>query len=379
MSKMRICYFADAQSVHTQKWVKYFASKGHETHIISFSRARIKNVTVHYISAHPSIPFILMHTQMVKKMVRKINPDILHAHHLTVYGLCGALSGFKPFVATAWGSDVLPIQLENLATRILTRCIAMYVIRKADMVTADSKSSMRRVYKLGGTYRKIRFISHGVDLRVFHPQKKYKILREKLGIPRTALVIISTRHLKPIYDVGVLLSAIPFVLKHHPNTYFIIVGEGSLKQKFQTLVEKLKVTENVKFVGKVPNSKIPTYFAASDIYVSTSLSDTISVSLLEAMACKLPVVVTDLEGNKEMVKNGINGFLFPKKDYTMLGEKLVYLLENKKERTNFGSINRRIVEKEANYEKEMMKMEWVYADLKNESLTANLNSSSRGT
>jgi len=81
------------------------------------------------------------------------------------------------------------------------------------------------------------------------------------------------------------------------------------------------------------------------------------------MACGLPVVVTDLEGNRECVKEGVNGFVFPKRDFKVLAEKIVYLLREKDIRRKFGVVNRSIAEKEADYETEMSKMEKLYKEL----------------
>jgi glycosyltransferase involved in cell wall biosynthesis len=116
-------------------------------------------------------------------------------------------------------------------------------------------------------------------------------------------------------------------------------------------------------VGSVSNREMPKFLGSSDVFVSTSLSDTRSVSLLEAMACALPVVVTDLDGNRECVKDGVNGALFPRGNFRELAEKIVYLLREKDIRRKFGVANRKIVEKEADYEKEMSKMEKSYKEL----------------
>ena len=93
--------------------------------------------------------------------------------------------------------------------------------------------------------------------------------------------------------------------------------------------EKLGVKEYVKFLGKIRHRDVAKYLEASDIYVSTSLSDGTSASLLEAMALSLPVVVTDIPGNREWVKNGWNGFLFPAKNPEKLAEKVVVLAKDK--------------------------------------------------
>ncbi len=101
-----------------------------------------------------------------------------------------------------------------------------------------------------------------------------------------------------------------------------------------------------------------------DVYVSTSLSDAgIDASTAEAMACGLPVVVTDVADNKKWVDNGVNGFVVPVKDPKSLAEKIIYLLQNEDIRKKFGKINRKIIEERNNYYKEMKKMEDIYKEL----------------
>jgi glycosyltransferase involved in cell wall biosynthesis len=366
---MRICYLANARSVHTQKWVRFFADRGHDVHLISFEKGDVENVKVHNLRRPFALrfgldfPFKLARARTVKRLVRRIDPDVLHAHYLLDYGFYGALCGFKPFVVTAWGSDVLLVPSEEPRKQFMKRFIAKYVVGKADLVTGDSESLVRAVVGLGVDERKVRLIVHGVDLRVFHVVENGEKFKEDLGVSQDHRVVISTRNLEPVYDVSTLVKAIPYVIGERPNTFFLIVGGGTLRHQLEELVRELGVAENVKFVGSVSNKEMPKFLGSSDVYVSTSLSDTTSVSLLEAMACGLPVVVTDLEGNRECVKEGVNGFVFSKGDFKVLAERIVFLLRNEDVRRKFGSVNTRYVEEEGNYEKEMGKMEKYYKEL----------------
>lgn len=364
---MRICYLADASSVHTHKWARYFVERGHETHVISFENARVGGATVHVLKLpvlvrNATFPLKMASVYRIKALIRRIKPDILHAHYVTNYGLFGALCNFKPFVLTAWGSDILIVPGERLLL-IIKRYIAKYVLRKADLITSDSISATRAVVGFGVDEKKVKLIIHGVDLRLFRPVENREEFKKDLRLPESHQVVISSRSLKPIYDVSTLIRAVPYVIDRCPNTCFLIVGDGTLRHQLEELACKLGVIEYVRFVGSIPNEEMPKFLRLSDIYVSTSLSDTRSVSLLEAMACALPVVVTDFDGNRECVEDEVNGFLFPKGDFRMLAEKIVYLLRDKHIKRKFGVVNRRIVEKEADYEKEMSKMEKLYKDL----------------
>jgi glycosyltransferase involved in cell wall biosynthesis len=269
------------------------------------------------------------------------------------------LTGFKPFVVTAWGSDIFIDPKKSMAKKYFVK----YVLKKADLITTDSLSAIRTIGGFGVDEEKVKLVVHGVDLGLFHPIENNEEFKKEMRIRQNYQVVISTRNLEPAYDVGTLIKAIPYVIDECPNTYFLIVGDGILRRQLEELACKLGVAKNVRFVGSVSNREMPKFLGVSDIFVSSSLSDTRSVSLLEAMANGLPVVVTDLDGNKECVKEGVNGFLFSKGDFKALAEKIIYLLGDEDTRRRFGAISRRYVEKEGSYEKEMKKMEKLYKEL----------------
>lgn len=366
-SLMRICYLSNASSVHTRRWTKYFAERGHDVHVISFENAQIVGTTVHVLKLpllvrNATFPFKVASICRIRALVKKMQPDILHAHYITNYGFFGSFCGFKPFVLTAWGSDVLVIPGERFLSTIKKQ-IAKYALSEADLVTTDSISAVRKIVDLGVEEKKVKLIIHGVDLKVFRPVENNKRLRKDLHLTESRRVVISSRNLEPIYDVGTLIRAVPYVVDECPESYFLIIGDGTLRHDLEDLARRLGVTEYVRFIGSVSNEDMPKFLGASDVYVSTSLSDTRSVSLLEAMACRLPVVVTDLKGNRECVENGVNGLIFPKGDFKALAEKIIYLLRDEETMRKFGVISRGYVEKEGNHEKEMRKMEKFYEGL----------------
>jgi glycosyltransferase involved in cell wall biosynthesis len=120
------------------------------------------------------------------------------------------------------------------------------------------------------------------------------------------------------------------------NARFLIIGDGSLTEELKKLVHALGVRDNVRFLGRVPYTEMPKYLAMSDIYVSTSLSDGTSASLLEAMACKLSPVVTDIPANREWVENGRSGILVPSKNPKSLAENVVTLLKDEDLQSSLG-------------------------------------------
>lgn len=347
---MKICFLAGANSVHSYKWVKYFAEKGHEVHWISFaenSQPEIKEAKFYQIKKTFPLNFFEL-----RKVIRKIKPEIFHAHYAGVNGFLAALTGFKPFVLTAWGSDVL------LAGKsFLKRFFVKYALKKADLITCDAEHMKEAIEKMGVKKTKIKIIYFGVDVENFFPVQASQGQRGK---------IISLRSLEPVYDIETLIRAVPLVLKEIPQAKVVIAGKGSEEDKLKKLAQVLGVEKSVEFVGLISQSSLPNILRESSVYVSTSLSDAgIASSTAEAMACGLPVIITDFGDNKKWVKNGESGFLMPLKDYKFLAERIIYLLKNPYEMLRLGNNARKVIKEENNYYKEMEKMEKLYKSFKN--------------
>jgi glycosyltransferase involved in cell wall biosynthesis len=215
---------------------------------------------------------------------------------------------------------------------------------------------------LGTQPEKITKVYNGIDTSQFSPEKADETLKKKLGITGFPTVI-SIRHLRPLYNVEMLVKAVPLVLKDAPQARFIIAGDGDQRGYLENLANTLGVAQNVSFIGYIPHEELPAYLASCSIYVTTSKSDSSSQSLQEAMACELALVATDLPANREWVKDGENGFIVPQDDHRALAEKIVFLLKNSETRAKFGKINRKLIEDNAEYEKEMGKVEKLYEGL----------------
>ncbi len=362
---MKICYLADGKSIHTQRWIKYFANRDHEVHLISKAPcSSLDGVHMHLLRRLPesgstAAMNLVTTVAQTRKLLKEISPDILHSHYVLDYGSYGALSGFHPLIISAWGTDVLEVPKRSRFLRLLTK----YDLKKADIITCDGENSKIAMIDMGIDSGKINLIFHGIDTRKFHPERRDESLKARLGLSRYPLVI-STRSLEPIYDLGSLVEAIPMVLKEAPDARFIIAGDGSDKKSLIKMAESLNVYDHVIFTGAIPHSELPGYLASSDVYVSTSLSDGgIAVSTLEAMASGLTPITTDVGDVRILIKDGENGFVVPTRNPVQLAEKIIYLLQNKGILKRIGAMNRSLIEERCDYYKEMDKMERIYRGL----------------
>jgi glycosyltransferase involved in cell wall biosynthesis len=367
-NKMKLCFIAAASAVHTHRWTRYFASSGHEVHLISplpLEKGDIGGAelyVLHQLRIKLGVVFTVINLALgaiqVRKLVKKINPDLVHARYVTDCGMWAALSGFHPCILRPMGSDIFIDTKRNPIVKAFIR----YALRKADLVICNSGALKKGVMELGVNERKIAIINDGVDTQKFSPQQRDEGLRQSLGIS-AAPTVVSIRSLSPVYNVETLIRAVPLILKEIPEARFIIGGEGNQKEYLLGLASSLGISGTISFTGWIPHDELPKYLASADVYVSTSLSDGNSISLQEAMASELAPVVTEIPGNREFLIPGENSYFVPPGDHEKLAERIVYLLKNKTTRDRFGKAGRQTVMERAEYQKGMDKLEKIYQDL----------------
>jgi len=354
---------------HADRWMRYFADSGHEVHLISSGTAPdegIGNIKLHLLKRYDPhnrmISYLinaLPMTIQLKKIISDIKPEVLHAHSVEDTALMGAISGFHPFVVTPWGSDVLVAPRESRMSKWRVK----YSLKRADLITCDAEHIKGPLIELGANPGKIKIICFGVDVRKFKPGVIYENLRKELGIANSPAVI-TCRRLDPNCDIASLIKAVPLVLAEIPAAKFVIIGRGSEEEKLKELAGSFNIAESVRFIGWVPHDELPRYLTAADVYVSTALSDAgIAASTAEAMACGLPVIITDFGDNRKWVEDGVNGFLIPLRAPEVLAARIIHLLKHEDDRKKFGQVNRQVIEERNNWAKEMEKMGVLYAEL----------------
>jgi glycosyltransferase involved in cell wall biosynthesis len=365
---MKICYLASGTSVHTQRWITYFAEKGHDVHLITDAPLDYESVKIHLLTkrdggsmGYNRNRFLDFASWAVKirGMIKNIGPDVLHSHYISSYGTLGILSGFHPLVMTAWGSDIL---VEPKRSKIL-RQIVKFDVKRADAITCDGEHVEKVLAELGADPSKVNLIFFGTNTVQYSPEWRNPEIMKKLGFSGSP-VVVSTRKLEPIYDIGSLIRAVPGILEQIPGAKFLIIGKGSLEAELKGLAESLGVSSSIKFIGEVQNTELPGYLASCDVYVSTALSDAgLAASTAEAMSCGLPVVITDFGDNRMWVQDGVSGCLFPPGDSPSLVDKIVYLLKNRETGLEYGGRGRDTIVERNSYHKQMARVENLYEEL----------------
>ena len=371
---LRILYFADgSNSVHDWRFLSKLVESGFDVFAVYYgwwgdtctvegTKKFSLGYEKYYQQGNALIKFLgrLVAYMRFKNLLSKIKPDLVHAGWVPTCGFTTALSNFHPFLLMPWGSDILLVPKKSLFNRKITE----FTLRKADMITCDAETVKKEIIQLAHSpEEKIVVFPWGIDLSLFKPDISLRVnLRKRLGIEEKK-VIIMNRSFKPVYGIEYFLRALPMVWEKVPNIYVLLIGSGPLENKLRKLVDELNLELIVKFVGEVPNAEMPAYLNASDLYVSSSLSDGTSLSLLEAMACGLPVVVTDVPAILEWVADGENGLVVPRQSIEELAEAIVHLLENEDLASEMGNKNLVIAKERADWNKNFQKLVQIYEKL----------------
>ena len=254
--------------------------------------------------------------------VRKNQCDLIHAHWAIPTGLIGVWAGRllrKPVVVTIHGSD---FRMASERTGFLRR-IFLYVCERSRQTMCVSELQEKEIQKMGIKKERILIFPMGIDESFLEAGRNRRGKPD--GQPHT---VLSNRNLLPLYNVSLLIRAIPTVLKEEPHTKFIIAGDGQEKEALSREAKNLMVSSFVEFLGRVPHEKMADLLAQADIYVSTSLYDGASVSLLEAMGAGAFPIVTDIPANREWITTGQNGFLVPLDKERYLANRIVDGIRN---------------------------------------------------
>jgi len=327
---VRLCYIANPDSIHTQRWVNYFAERGHEIHLIgqyTTTPPVAPGVILHQLATQVKIPKFqaLALGYAARRIVHKIQPDVLHAHQVGSCGWLAAMSGYHPFLVTAWGSDLLLKPHLSRLYHFLTR----WTLRRADYVTCVSDGLARVARSLGADPSRLEVAPWGVDTSVFHPETTGAKLREQLDLG-AGPIVLSIRAMRPLYNPLDLARAIPRVLAQAPQAKFIIrtyAPDPDLLAQFQAIIQEHNATQAVIYVGHLPDDRaIADLYRIADVAVSIPSSDGTPLSVLEALACGAALVLSDVPSLHEWVQDQQEGIFVPPGDIQALAAAIVRLL-----------------------------------------------------
>ena len=332
----RICFIADAASPHTRKWIEQCRELDCELFVISHRNGNIPGATV---IQHPlTLVGFPRYALRVRRLIREIKPDLIHAHQFGAHGLYALFANCAPVIISAWGSDILVNSKRSGWLRALIR----WQIKKAALVTGVNSYLCENLMKLGAPPEKVLTVPIGIEQAMYD---KLATLNKEEG----KFVICSPRLHEPIYHQHEIITAFATVAADYPQLELWILGEGSLTQSLKEYVRERQLEGRVRFWGMVTPEQVGECLAKSQIIVSIPSSDALPVSVLTGMAAGCLPVLSKLPTFDGWVTDGVNGLLVD--DYKTLPEVLRRAIEDKTFRDQAAALNRAIVANQAIMEK----------------------------
>jgi len=373
---MRICYFADGRYIHALRWMRYFAAKGHEMHLISFAEVgpeqiaelEAAGVKYHGHTRHFHIKkfwLTLRDLRFVRSVLKREKIDILHSHFLGANAWYGAFSGFPHIITIMGGGDVNGPDWRpdsNIQARFLTP----YALRKADHITSWSKLMADVVRPYCGDKKPIGVVHGGIHLERFSPGEKPTYLLEKLQIPADAKVVFSPRLMRPLSNIDKIAAAFEIVLEAFPGAFLVLAAPAAERDlEYENAVKKtidqFGGTANARFVGPVLHDEIADNFRLADVTVSIPDIDGTPMTVLESMACGTPTVIGDLaDYDKEYFEHEVTTLMVDVKNAQSIADAMLRYLTNTELAGKIANEARRRVEETGSYEFQMEKMDATY-------------------
>jgi len=309
---LRLAFLSIGRHIHTERWIRWFSERGHECHLLTVQPGPVEGVTVHDISSSfgPKPLRYALSLVKVRRLLKRIQPDLLNTHFLTGYGYWGRFSGFHPNVLTVWGDDVYVTPFENglknrLARMALTDCDAMTgdstdILAVADGLGADPARSFRVLW--------------GVDFEIFQPGPDLE-WRRNLGFGDDDLLYFSPRsYTQPYYNIDTVIEAAALVKDREPRARFLFSGYEGDPGPFERRATEAGIGGVMTMLGRLPHHEFATALKSCDVFISVPSVDATAVSLLEAMSCARGIIISNLPSSVEWIRDGESGLVVEPRD-----------------------------------------------------------------
>ena len=351
---MKIIYFSTSYSPHDHRFLSGLAKTEHQVYFVRLEPARNESEDrivpteieqVHWAGGGREFRWVDVpkYVRSLKRVIAKIQPDLIHAGPIQTVGLIAVLTGFRPILMMSWGYDLMMDVHRNKWWERVTR----FVLKRSTFFTSDANVTRDKAVHYGMNPDRTIVFPWGVDLDHFKPSNFQPSNGE-------ALTLFCNRSWEPIYGVDVLARAFLRATQTQPNLRLILLGGGSMGGQLRRILSPVK--EQVLFGGYKSQKDLPRFYNMADLYISPSHVDGSSVSLMEAMGCGLPCLISDIPANKEWVTDDENGWLFADGDVDALVKKILLATEKRDTLIEMGARSRTVAEQRADWTKNFAKL-----------------------
>lgn len=343
---MKICFLAHANNYHTKKWCKWFLSNNYEVSVISLTNDKIESVNVYYLNNDKTTNSkdifkvkYLFTIFKIKKIIKKINPDIISVHYASSYGLIAGIIGLKNYSLSLWGSDIYVFPKKSIVHRLIIK----YSLKKAKYILSTSNAMAQEAKKY--TKKNIYITPFGVNTKLFSGTNKVK---KKSKVFTIGLV----KMLEPEYGIDVLIKAVSKIKNvYNINVKLRIAGVGLMENELKQLARNEKIDSITKWLGFIDQERVSYEYSNMDIAVFPSRTESFGVSAVEAQACECPVIISNIDGLLEATNPGISSLVFETNNVDDLVDKILLLYRDSNKREKMGKAGRKYVLKNYEYEK----------------------------
>ena len=351
---MRIIYFSKNYTPHDYRFLSSLAKTEHEVFYLKLEASQrhtedrpVPSNIQQILWAGGQREFrwqdVPKYVLSLRDVIKELNPDLIHAGPIQTCAFIALLSGFRPVLTMSWAYDLVQEADRNSWMKRITT----YVLRNCTFFVSDAKVSRDKAVAFGMDLEKTVIFPWGIDLRHFKPLTRRRIKE---------ITLFCSRTWEEIYGLDVLAKAFVRVAASNPHVDLILLGEGSQGARIRQILMNGGVLDRVHFGGQIGQGDLPRWYHMADIYISPSHVDGSSVSLMEALACGLPCLVSDIQGNREWIVERENGWLFRDGDADDLAEKILHAIKNRRSFKKMAESARKTAEQKANWEKNFGKL-----------------------
>jgi glycosyltransferase involved in cell wall biosynthesis len=380
---VRIALYADGRSPHTVRWANAVADRGHDVAVVWFDHELAgadtagfrPSITHHaYDPASPIRPWQWpAAAARRRRLARETRADLAHGLSLVGYGWAAAASGVHPLVLTALGSDVFKLRRRREGS-IADRLAETYdvwrtraVVRAADVVLADSVPLAGLIHEEFPA-TETRIVRFGVETSVPAASARRR-WRRRLAVDDDTFVILSSRLVRPHYNIDTIIRALPLIRDKVPGSVLVLkqlerFSDPGYMRYCRDLSESLGVRDAIREVGELDRSEVLELHAASDLHLSIPTTDGTAVTVLEAMAAGVAVVVGDAPGiDPAILRDGETVVLVPPRDPDSLAAAVVRLAVDSAAREKIAERARQVVRLYADFDRELDRAVLLYEEL----------------
>ncbi len=292
---------------------------------------------------------------LVRMAIRE-KVSLIHAHEflMSLYASIVGLVLRLPSVVTLHGKFYYHEKWRRRTALLFLARVSQLVCVSEDLRNFVSE-------KIGIPKNRIISIHNGIDTRIFSKNNSGALIKDKFGIRRNQKVVGTVANLSLPKGHIYLLRAIRIVIQTYPNVVFLFVGKGDQEKTLREEAHRLSICDYVKFLGF--RSDVPDLLNLMDIFVLPSLSECLPISVLEAMALSIPVVVTDVGGVREIIKDQEAGYIVPPTDSVALADKISLLLKDRLNARSIGLRGSQIIEEKFSIQTMLTRYQDLYKSL----------------